>query len=116
MSIPSNTVNGNYLNIQDSFAAGGALFRAGYRSVDTGNNDGWLFGSRWTDSFSSKGTTFTDKLSDKGTNWTDKHTSKGTSYSDKHEKKSTSWTDKHSSKGTSWEDKLHSQDEAVDCE
>ncbi|HIA05822.1 MAG TPA: PKD domain-containing protein, partial [Flavobacteriales bacterium] len=39
----SGLVCGDYLNLVDLNAVGGATFRAGGNSVDLGNNDGWVF-------------------------------------------------------------------------
>jgi len=39
----SGTVNQNFLDISNSHAGGGATWYAGINSVDSGNNDGWIF-------------------------------------------------------------------------
>jgi len=43
LSKASGTVSSDYLNIQDSNATGGATWNAGSNSVDSGNNNGWIF-------------------------------------------------------------------------
>lgn len=43
LSKPSGTVNGNYLDIRDSNATGGAVWNAGSTSLNSGNNLGWIF-------------------------------------------------------------------------
>lgn len=43
LSKPSGTVSCDYLNISNSNATGGATWYAGANSVDTTNNDGWIF-------------------------------------------------------------------------
>jgi hypothetical protein len=45
ISQASGTVNGNYMNIKDSAATGGAAWYAGINSVNSGNNTGWVFNS-----------------------------------------------------------------------
>ena len=40
----SGVVLSNYLNISNSNAGGGAVWNAGLNSIDTTNNDGWIFG------------------------------------------------------------------------
>ena len=42
LSSPSGTINGQYLDIQDSIATGGATFNA-IASTNSGNNTGWNF-------------------------------------------------------------------------
>jgi gliding motility-associated-like protein len=44
VSVPAGvTVSGDYIEIRDVKATGGAVFYAGYFSTDISNNDGWLF-------------------------------------------------------------------------
>lgn len=43
LSKASGTVNGDYLDISNSNATGGATWYAGSHSVDTANNNGWIF-------------------------------------------------------------------------
>jgi hypothetical protein len=42
LSIPSGTISGDYLSIQDSAATGGATFNT-TNSVNVSNNSGWNF-------------------------------------------------------------------------
>lgn len=45
INIPTGIVSGDYLNISNSTATGGATFYAGDNSIDGGNNSGWIFTS-----------------------------------------------------------------------
>lgn len=45
LSLASGTVTGQYLDLRDSTATGGATWYAGIFSVDSGNNSGWIFTS-----------------------------------------------------------------------
>lgn len=49
LSKSSGTVECDYLDISNSNATGGATWYAGSHSVDTTNNDGWIFGDPVTD-------------------------------------------------------------------
>jgi hypothetical protein len=45
LSMPSGTVNANYMVIQDSNATGGATWYAGANSINVSDNTGWQFTS-----------------------------------------------------------------------
>jgi hypothetical protein len=45
LSCASGTINCDYLDIQDSAATGGAIWKPGAHSTNSGNNTGWLFTS-----------------------------------------------------------------------
>jgi hypothetical protein len=44
LSKASGTVTCDYLSLKDSKATGGAVWDAGFNSIDVSNNDGWIFG------------------------------------------------------------------------
>jgi len=43
LSMPSGTFNGDYMDLQDSNATGGAAWYAGTHSINVADNTGWLF-------------------------------------------------------------------------